>query len=168
MDNKARTTIVAKICAALAIVTLVTGPVWTEQVKLDVAIGTPVMLADQKQTVYLRVAMTGFEIDDFADNTLAIRSVPVTAGELDVEKFLETFAGELKENRAAGGDKYHAAAASVACHGAWRAGDRVPEADLAVIMERVAAGEHELRCPHGRPYVYRLTKNEIERMFKRS
>ena len=69
MDNKTRTTIVAKMCAALAIVTLVTGPVWTEQVKLDVAIGTPVMLADQKQTVYLRVAMTGFEIDDPSDRT---------------------------------------------------------------------------------------------------
>ncbi|MCK5557658.1 MAG: hypothetical protein KAJ01_04735, partial [Candidatus Hydrogenedentes bacterium] len=69
MDNKTRTTIVAKICAALAIVTLVTGPVWAEQVKLDVAIGTPMMLADQKHTVYLRVAMTGFEIDDPSDRT---------------------------------------------------------------------------------------------------
>ncbi|MBI4558260.1 MAG: VWA domain-containing protein [Candidatus Hydrogenedentes bacterium] len=35
-----------------------------EQVQLDVALGTPTMLAGQKQTTYLRVAMTGMDVKD--------------------------------------------------------------------------------------------------------
>ena len=35
-----------------------------KQIALDAALGTPVMLAGQKQTAYLRVAMEGFEFED--------------------------------------------------------------------------------------------------------
>ena len=39
------------------------------QVRLDAAMGTPVMLAGEKQTAYLRVAMTGPEMVNDADRT---------------------------------------------------------------------------------------------------
>jgi len=64
MEKRTGTKMIAKVCTALAVVVLVAQPVWAEQVELDVAIGTPVMLAGEKQTAYLRVAMTGFEMDD--------------------------------------------------------------------------------------------------------
>jgi Ca-activated chloride channel family protein len=64
MSNRTRTKMIANVCTALAVVTMVAQPVWAEQVKLDVAIGTPVMLAGQRQTAYVRVAMTGFKMDD--------------------------------------------------------------------------------------------------------
>ena len=64
MEKRTGTKMIAKVCTALAVVVLVAQPVWAEQVKLDVAIGTPVMLAGEKQTAYVRVAMTGFEMDD--------------------------------------------------------------------------------------------------------
>lgn len=41
----------------------------TKQVDLDVALGTPVMLAGEKQTAYLRVALTGFAIEDESERT---------------------------------------------------------------------------------------------------
>jgi Ca-activated chloride channel family protein len=69
MDKRTRTKMIAKMCTALAVVALIAQPVWAEQVKLDVAIGTPVMLAGQKQTAYLRVAVEGFELDDPADRS---------------------------------------------------------------------------------------------------
>ena len=37
-----------------------------KQVNLDVAVGNPLVLAGKKQTAYLRVAMTGFELEDAA------------------------------------------------------------------------------------------------------
>jgi Ca-activated chloride channel homolog len=52
------------MCAVLAVVACAAGLAGAEQVKLDVAVGTPLMLEGQKQTTYLRVAMTGFELED--------------------------------------------------------------------------------------------------------
>ena len=42
---------------------------WASQVHLDVALGTPAVLAGAKQTAYLRVAMTGFELKDESRRT---------------------------------------------------------------------------------------------------
>jgi Ca-activated chloride channel family protein len=44
-------------------------PATAKQVTLDVALANPVILAGEKQTGYLRVAMTGFEMDDDGDRT---------------------------------------------------------------------------------------------------
>lgn len=42
---------------------------WAEQVKLDVAMANPVLLANQKQTSYLRVAMAGLNLPDSGRRT---------------------------------------------------------------------------------------------------
>ncbi len=39
------------------------------QVDLDVTLGTPVMLAGKKQTAYLKVSLTGFELEDQSQRT---------------------------------------------------------------------------------------------------
>ena len=41
----------------------------SEQIDLDVNLGTPVMLAGQKQTAYLKVSLTGFELEDQSERT---------------------------------------------------------------------------------------------------
>jgi Ca-activated chloride channel homolog len=55
-----------RVLAALLLAACVfsAAPAFAKQVKLDVAMGHPVVLADEKQTAYLRVAMTGFELED--------------------------------------------------------------------------------------------------------
>jgi len=69
MNRHGWATIGATVCAALAAATFGAGPAWAKQVNLDVSMGTPYVLADQKQTAYLRVAMTGFELDDPSDRS---------------------------------------------------------------------------------------------------
>ncbi|MBN2308903.1 MAG: VWA domain-containing protein [Candidatus Hydrogenedentes bacterium] len=49
---------------AVAIAVLAALSAAGEQVRLDVAMGSSRMLAGEKQTAYLRVAMTGFELED--------------------------------------------------------------------------------------------------------
>ena len=71
MRKKAGTTIVARVCATAVLLALATGAARAEQVHLDVAMGHPVVLAEQKETAYLRVAMTGFEMKDPSRRTPA-------------------------------------------------------------------------------------------------
>jgi len=69
MNGKTLGRLGAAVCAAVIVATSGAGTAWARQIKLDVAMGTPVVLAGEKQTAYVRVAMTGFELDDPADRT---------------------------------------------------------------------------------------------------
>jgi len=58
------------IWAVLALVCYATAT-YAEQVKLEAALGTPVVLAGQRQTAYLRVAMTGLPMEGGVKRTPA-------------------------------------------------------------------------------------------------
>jgi DNA mismatch repair ATPase MutL len=57
-------------------------------------------------------------------------------------------------------------AASAACHSARRSGDGISRDEAIKILDRSFPAA-ELRCPHGRPFVHTLKKDDIERIFKR-
>lgn len=57
--------------------------------------------------------------------------------------------------------------ALIACHSARRSGDELKVPEMAHLVKAVFESAPDLRCPHGRPFVYTLGKNELERMFKR-
>jgi len=108
----------------------------------------------------------GFDIEDFSDNSIKISSVPEIARDADaadlVTDFLESVRGEYRAS-----DVRERIAATVACHGAKRAGDRLTERDMETLVAELFGKERQLVCPHGRPFVYRMEKGDIERMFKR-
>lgn len=108
----------------------------------------------------------GFDIEDFSDNSIKISSVPAVARDADaallMEDFLESLRGEYRAS-----DIREKMAATVACHAAKRAGDRLSPGDMEALVKGIFAAERRLVCPHGRPFVYRMEKGDIERMFKR-
>lgn len=109
----------------------------------------------------------GFDIEDFSDNSITVRAVPVKSGKLDIRGFIRGFIEELQAEQDTT-DMRRAIAASAACHLAKRAGDSLSSDDMQRIARGVFHGGHELRCPHGRPFVHRITRNDLERIFKRS
>jgi len=109
----------------------------------------------------------GFDIEDFSDNSITVRAVPAEVPRLDIEAFVRGFIEELESEKDTG-DRRRAIAASAACHQAKRAGDALTDDDMRRIIEGVFGGEHELRCPHGRPFVHKISRNDLERIFKRS
>jgi DNA mismatch repair protein MutL len=109
----------------------------------------------------------GFDIDDFSDTSITIRAVPGAVREADISGIFGDFFASLGDGRDPGGitDKIAAAAA---CRAAKRAGDRLTDGDIDAIVDAVFRDGVVRRCPHGRPFVYRLNRQDIERMFKRS
>ncbi|MCU0845334.1 MAG: DNA mismatch repair endonuclease MutL [Spirochaetes bacterium] len=114
------------------------------------------------------LAEIGFDMDEFSENAVIIRSVPVLAAGIDIDGFfadlLESLAGD--EGKAAG--VRERVAQRIACHSARRAGDGLSAPEIDLIIRKTFSGEYELRCPHGRPFVYRLGRSDMEKMFKRS
>ena len=56
---------------------------------------------------------------------------------------------------------------TMACKSAIKAGMVSDEKELAALVEKVQSGEIQY-CPHGRPVAVKMTKYEIEKMFKRA
>ena len=109
----------------------------------------------------------GFECEDFGDGAVLLRAVPADIDAADAIGALEELAGKL----ALVGNADPAAArdsllATLACKAAIKGGWKSDERELRVLVDKVRSGEIEY-CPHGRPVKVKLTKREIEKMFKR-
>jgi len=68
-NNETRRIVLVSVVAACLLALWLAPAAQAKQVKLDVALGNPVVLAGEKQTGYLRVAMKGFELDDPSQRT---------------------------------------------------------------------------------------------------
>jgi DNA mismatch repair protein MutL len=108
----------------------------------------------------------GFDIGEFSDNSITIRAVPAVMGRLDEKEFIREVLDSIKQERGHDGIQ-RALAASAACHSARRSGDSISRDEAVKILDRIFSGRQELRCPHGRPFVQTLKKDDIERIFKR-
>ena len=111
----------------------------------------------------------GFEVEEFGENTLLLRRIPMDLNEADAAEALEELAGDLltgkQEDKSALRDEMlH----TVACKAAIKAGWINDEKELLALVKEVMAREELKYCPHGRPICITLSKKQLERQFKRS
>ena len=111
----------------------------------------------------------GFEVEEFGDNTLLIRRIPMDLNEADAAEALEELANDLltgkQEDKSSLRDEMlH----TVACKAAIKAGWVNNEKELLAVAKEVMAREDLKYCPHGRPICITLSKKQLERQFKRT
>ncbi len=118
----------------------------------------------------------GFEFELFDGKTLALRAVPELLAERNPEALLSNLAEELRESggaraaRQAGSrilDDADKIFASMACHSARRAGERLSTAEQQALLEALDTIPWAPTCPHGRPVAAPIGRDEIERRFAR-
>ncbi len=110
----------------------------------------------------------GFDIEGISDNSVIIRGVPTVGRAIDVEAFFYEIVDSMKSERDIQENMKEMIFEKVACHSAKRSHDDLTEDDIMLIIRASLSGMHDLRCPHGRPYVYRIEKKDLERIFKRT
>lgn len=108
----------------------------------------------------------GFGCEDFGDGALLVREVPADLDAADTAATLEEFAQNLRTGRSLD-EKREALLHTMACKAAIKGGWVSDPAELKVLVEKVQSGEVRY-CPHGRPVVVKITKYELEKLFKRA
>ncbi len=108
----------------------------------------------------------GFEIEEFSDYTIIIRSAPVIAGNDKIDELIKNMIDNIKDGIKSN-DLTERFYSLVACHSAKRAGDKLSDPDIETLTRKVMDGSMELRCPHGRPFFFTINRNDLERIFKR-
>ncbi|MBR5471911.1 MAG: DNA mismatch repair endonuclease MutL [Oscillibacter sp.] len=108
----------------------------------------------------------GFACEDFGDGAVLVREVPADMDAEDTAATLEELAEKLRSGRSLD-EKRENLLHTMACKAAIKGGWTSDRKELEVLVEKVQSGEVRF-CPHGRPVAVRLTKYELEKMFKRA
>jgi DNA mismatch repair protein MutL len=110
----------------------------------------------------------GFIFEDFGNNSIIIRGIPyLIEGYSPKEIFLE-LTDRLQESvkpitTPIADEIIH----TIACKAAIKANKKLDDREVFQLLSELSNAGRKYTCPHGRPTVVRLTKYEIEKMFKR-
>ena len=145
-----------------------TEPVMRQQLLASMAVDLP---REQYAVLLENLSLLeefGFEAEDFGEGCLMLRAIPA---DLDTGLARETLE-ELADKLLTGGGADPAAARdamlhTMACKASIKGGWVSDPAELRILIDKVQSGEVQF-CPHGRPVKVKLSKYEIEKMFKRA
>ena len=111
----------------------------------------------------------GFEIDEFGENTLLLRQIPMDLSPDLAAESLETLAADLLSGRRESKDTVRDELLhTVACKAAIKAGWKNDEKELLAVVKEVMSREELKYCPHGRPICVTLSKKQLGKQFRRT
>ena len=110
----------------------------------------------------------GFDIEEFGLNTYAIRQVPfIFKSPVEPSFFTELLDILVDKNISNVYDAKIEKIISMSCKKAVKANDRLSFIEAKSLIEKMLKLENPFNCPHGRPTIIKMTKYEIEKLFKR-
>lgn len=118
-----------------------------------------------ENTELLRQA--GFEIEDFGDSTVLVRSVPSALSGESVASLISELASNLADKNTVEVERLERIYETVSCRAAVKAGNLSSPQELKWLAETVLSSNDIMYCPHGRPVAIELKKREIEKQFGR-
>lgn len=109
----------------------------------------------------------GFDIEPFGQNSLVVRAIPAYLDCAAVQETVSEMGDKLMNNRVPVPDRLDDLIHTVSCKAAIKAGMTTSLAEMQDFCNRVLQDPDIVCCPHGRPVTVRLTKYELDKMFKR-
>lgn len=112
----------------------------------------------------LNLQKMGFDICQFGNNTFKISSVPVLLQNISLKEFIDILLAENYGPKSQS-DIIHDRIATMACKSAVKGGDSLSQGEIDYIIEKIQQGV--LLCPHGRPFVVKISRSQLEKWFGR-
>lgn len=109
----------------------------------------------------------GIELDHFGGNTFLLRSHPAILKDVQWDSFLSELIAGLEQGEKGDEEAFDKPLTVMACHGAVRAGYRMTQEEMVLLLRQLEEMKLPTNCPHGRPVFKHFTYYEIEKMFKR-
>lgn len=114
-----------------------------------------------------KVSSMGYDIEFFGSNTYLVREIPAFMDLDEAESFLSDMFKALEDKPDLTNMKTLEKIITRSCKSAVKSGDRLDMQEIDALMKDLKACINPFSCPHGRPTFIRMTKYEIEKLFKR-
>ena len=108
----------------------------------------------------------GCDIENFGRLTYKISSVPNLLNDINLQNFVDEILSNLTKV-SANNELIKNKFAQMACKSAVKGGQNLSKEEIEILLTQIFSKKTTLLCPHGRPICVKLTKYEIEKMFKR-
>jgi len=115
------------------------------------------------------LAELGFEAEAFGGHTFIVRTVPTAFDHVDVPALIGDLLDDLAgEGTAREGERLSERVLTrLACHAAIKAGQRLSLEEMQRLLDDLLGARLSFTCPHGRPTMILLTRDQLDRQFKR-
>lgn len=111
----------------------------------------------------------GFGLKLFGKNTIVLEGVPTDVKAGTEGSILQDILDEFKNNQhRVKLDAQDNVAKSFSCKAAIKAGDKLSEVEMRVLIDQLFATSMPYVCPHGRPVVIKISLTELDRRFMRT
>jgi len=109
----------------------------------------------------------GFSVEKFGTSAYRVYEIPTDLMYLNVAEFFSDYLANVEEmKKISYADMVKDKIAQTACKHAIKGGDVLTDEERTKLFDMLY-GNMGLKCPHGRPICVKLTRYEIEKMFKR-
>lgn len=113
-------------------------------------------------------AALGFVVEEFGGSDYAIRGVPMDLYGYGEGEFFCEVLDELADEAFSGTpESIRIRIATMACKAAVKGNMRISQAEMESLLDELLTLENPYNCPHGRPTMISMSKQELERKFKR-
>ncbi len=109
----------------------------------------------------------GYEAEEFGPRDLRVTGVPGFLSLQEARDFLHLLVENAHENADLANPAMRERLVARACKSSVKAGDALRPEEMKRLILDLFRCENPYSCPHGRPTLIRMSKQEIERMFKR-
>lgn len=110
----------------------------------------------------------GFAIEEFGGNDYAIRGVPLDLYGYAEGTFFYEILDELAAEPVAGTpESVRMRIATMACKAAVKGNMRMSRTEMETLVDELLTLDNPYNCPHGRPTIISMSRQELERKFKR-
>lgn len=111
----------------------------------------------------------GFSVEEFGDNSLVVREIPqsfdIATATFLINDLIDKMDFSLPE------EKFELALDALmqrSCKAAIKANDRLFDMEVESLIEQLKTLDDPYTCPHGRPIIIKISKQEIEKKFNRT
>ena len=148
---------------------LTEGPVQSQRLLDPLVITLPPAGRAALETHAADLARLGFEIAPFGGDSVQVAAVPSLLDRAESESAIRALAEDLEglERGTGAAAALGQIAATTACHAAVKANDRLTMEKMSWLLRELRNTAYSTVCPHGRPVLLRLSRQELEKRFER-
>ncbi len=109
----------------------------------------------------------GFDIDSFGDKKIIINSIPMQLKDINLKNFIDDLLHDIKNIKPKMNNEISHYLMQKACKSSVKSGMTLTEMEINELLKNLDLQQPVLLCPHGRPVLTVVSKNQIEKWFKR-